>query len=105
MALVQFYLETSARFQEARLDLGDGGIFGQKDLAGKQSYTESIEMQESERACLANPTVQAEIKSLELPEGAVVCVEPWSYGTDGMNDMSDRIIMVRSIALDREKCC
>lgn len=30
---------------------------------------------------------------MHLPEEAVVCVEPWAYGTDGMHDMAKRIVM------------
>ncbi|KKA17738.1 Amine oxidase [Rasamsonia emersonii CBS 393.64] len=30
---------------------------------------------------------------LKLPENATVCIESWTYGTDGMNDMAERIIM------------
>lgn len=95
MALVQFYLATASQFREARLDLATHETFGEKDLAGKQSYTDAVEMQESEKACLADARVQEQINSLDLPEDAVVCIEPWTYGTDGMNDMSNRIIMVR----------
>lgn len=50
-------------------------------------------MQGSEAACLADPRVQKEIRALHLPEEAVVCVEPWAYGTDGMHDMTKRIVM------------
>jgi primary-amine oxidase len=52
-------------------------------------------MKQVEQACLANKKVQDEIRSLDLPEGAVVVVEPWAYATDGMNDMTQRVTMVR----------
>ena len=45
----------------------------------------------TEKACLTDPRVQEEIRLMDLPEDAVVCIEPWTYGTDGMNDMSKRI--------------
>lgn len=93
-ALVQFYRGTPADFREAQVDLGTGEITGQKQLTGKHSYVDSTEMQAAEDACLAAPEVQEAIRMLELPEGAVVCVEAWTYGTDGMNDMAERIIMV-----------
>ena len=54
-------------------------------------------MQGSEAACLADPRVQEEIRALHLPEEAFVCVEPWAYGTDGMHDMTKRIVMVSTI--------
>ena len=46
------------------------------------------------RACLEDARVQEEIAALKLPEGATVVVEPWTYGTDGMNDMSKLVTMV-----------
>ena len=52
-------------------------------------------MTETEKACLTDPRVQEEIRLMDLPEDAVVCIESWTYGTDGMNDMSKKITMVR----------
>lgn len=94
VSLVQFYLNSPADFKELKYDIQNDRIFDKKDLPGIQSYTDTEEMQESEAACLADPGVKREIELLDLPEDAVVCVEPWTYGTDGMNDMSKRIIMV-----------
>jgi primary-amine oxidase len=54
-------------------------------------------MQKSEIACLAHPKVRAEIKALDLPEDAVVCVESWTYAPDGIENMAQRIIMVNNI--------
>ncbi|KAL1985482.1 hypothetical protein VTN96DRAFT_7812 [Rasamsonia emersonii] len=50
-------------------------------------------MQAAEQACLAAPEVKEAISMLKLPENATVCIESWTYGTDGMNDMAERIIM------------
>ena len=100
-ALVQYYLEGPDQFHEVNIDLDTGRIFNHKDLVGKQSYTDAVEMQESEIACLADARVQKELKSLDLPENSVVCIEPWTYGTDGMHDMNRRIIMVRNHHLMR----
>ena len=94
-ALVQYYLGGPDRFCEVHVELETGRVSNHKDLVGKQSYTDAVEMQESETACLADERVQKELKSLDLPEGSVVCIEPWTYGTDGMHDMNRRIIMVR----------
>ncbi len=33
-----------------------------------------------EKALLADPSVQAEIAKLKLPEGSVVISDPWIYG-------------------------
>jgi primary-amine oxidase len=94
VAHVQWYLDTIASFWEGWVDLESKKVIGKENLVGKHSYTDGAEMQESELACLADPRVQAEIKSMDLPEDAVVCVEPWTYGTDGANDMALRRIMV-----------
>lgn len=94
-ALVQYYLDGPDQFCEVNVDLETGRISNYKELVGKQSYTDAVEMQESETACLADERVQKELKSLDLPGGSVVCIEPWTYGTDGMHDMNRRIIMVR----------
>lgn len=77
------------------VDLGQGEIVETEHLAGKHSYIDSAYMKDVERACLADERVQAEIRTLDLPCNASVCVEPWAYATDGMNDMSERITMVR----------
>lgn len=51
-------------------------------------------MQNVAAACLGDPKVQEEIRSLDLPPGATVVVEPWAYATDGLNDMKERQTMV-----------
>ena len=81
---------------ELIVDLGKTAVVKQQHLEGKHSYIDSAYMKEVEEACLVNPEVQAEIKTLDLPEGATVIVEPWAYATDGSNDMSRRISMVTS---------
>ena len=69
-------------------------VIGKQHLEGKHSYIDAAYMKEVEEACLRDPKVQAEIETLNLPEGASVIVEPWAYATDGSNDMSRRISMV-----------
>jgi primary-amine oxidase len=96
VALVQWYLDDISKFWEGTVDLDSQNIRSKERLVGKHSYTDGAEMQESEIACLADERVQDEIKAMDLPEDAVVCVEPWTYGTDGANDMAVRRIMVCS---------
>ena len=69
-------------------------MISKENLVGRHSYTDAVEMQESEIACLADERVQAEIQAMDLPDGAVVCIEPWTYAPDGMEDMTKRWIMV-----------
>ncbi|EEP82637.1 conserved hypothetical protein [Uncinocarpus reesii 1704] len=92
-AMVQFYLENSSDFREIHVDLSSLKVTKELKLTGKHSYLDPQLMDECEQACLKDEQVQEAIRALQLPEGAVVCVEPWTYGTDGMHDMSKRILM------------
>lgn len=79
---------------ELIVDLDDNKVAQKKHIKGKHSYIDANYMKEVEAACLANEEVQAEIRTLDLPAGATVVVEPWAYATDGMNDMAERVTMV-----------
>ena len=81
---------------EIHVDLTKNTISKQQALKGKHSYIDSGYMKEVEAACMADRKVQDEIKKLDLPSGASGVVEPWAYATDGQNDMSKRISMVRT---------
>lgn len=80
---------------EFHVDLRKHSIVYKVHLEGRHSYIDSNYMRKVEAACLANAKVQEEIKSLKLPPNATVVVEPWAYATDGTNDMSERVTMVR----------
>lgn len=80
---------------ELLVNIDESKIMGKKHLVGKHSYIDSAYMKAVEAACLANKKVQEEIRKLDLPPGSTAIVEPWAYATDGMNDMSERITMVR----------
>lgn len=82
---------------ELIVDLDEQSVVKLENLKGKHSFIDSSYMGEAEKACLADERVQAEIQTLRLPDEAVVCVEAWAYATDGMNDMTERITMVREI--------
>lgn len=79
---------------ELVVDLHNDKVLHKQHLKGKHSYIDADYMQSVEAACLANDEVQAEIRSLDLPAGSTVVVEPWAYATDGMNDMTKRVSMV-----------
>jgi primary-amine oxidase len=93
-ALVQFYLDSITSFWEGEVNLETQTLSSRQNLFGRHSYTDAVEMQGTEAACLADPRVQAELRAMELPEDAVVCIEPWTYAPDGMEDMTKRRIMV-----------
>lgn len=79
---------------ELLIDLDAASVVKKEHLVGKHPYIDSAYMQAVEKACRADPRVQAEIEKLKLPSGATVVIEPWAYATDGMNDMSERTTMV-----------
>lgn len=80
---------------ELLVDLDHQKVIKKLHQKGKHSYIDPAYMKEVEAACLASEEVQAEIGLLDLPPSSSVVVEPWAYATDGMNDMSQRITMVR----------
>ncbi|OJD33733.1 copper amine oxidase [Diplodia corticola] len=96
VAKVQAYVGEAGekkRFTEFMINLNTRSIQSKEELPGKHSYIDADYMRQVEKACLADFRVQDEIRSLNLPEGATVVVEPWAYATDGMNDMSERVTM------------
>ena len=80
---------------ELLVDLDSKRVIKNEHLVGRHSYIDADYMRLVESACLADPKVQDEVKKLKLPANSTVIVEPWAYGTDGMNDMSERMSMVR----------
>lgn len=85
----------SGNLIEMLVDIDSLSVTEKKHLVGKHSYIDSAYMQAVERACRADPRIEAEIQKLKLPEGATVVIESWAYATDGMNNMSERTTMVR----------
>ena len=79
---------------ELLVDLAADKVIKKEHIKGKHSFADPTYMKSVEIACLGSEKVQEEIKSLDLPEGSHVVVEPWTYATDGMNNMSLRISMV-----------
>lgn len=79
---------------ELLVDLDSKQVTKDEHLVGRHSYIDADYMRLVESACLADPKVQDEIKKLKLPANSTVIVEPWAYGTDGINDMSERLSMV-----------
>ena len=97
LAMSQFLATKEADqtlFFEVTVDLGEAKISKQEHLVGRHSNIDAEYMRAIEEICLADPRIQEEIRSLDLPEHATVCVESWTYGTDGMNETGNRITMV-----------
>ncbi|EXJ84588.1 primary-amine oxidase [Capronia epimyces CBS 606.96] len=95
VAMVQAFLgpRDSDHFFQLKVDVTSGKILKQAQLHGCHPHVDASDMQRIERACLDNSGVQDAIKAMQLPEGALVKIEPWTYATDGMNDMSQKINM------------
>ncbi|KAF2193869.1 copper amine oxidase [Zopfia rhizophila CBS 207.26] len=91
IAKVHVYI--AKEFHEMLVDVDNGHIISDKVLHGRHSHVDSAHMKRVETACLQDSRIQKEIQSLRLPEGATVIVEPWTYATDGMNDVNTRITM------------
>jgi len=79
---------------ELLVNLDHDKVVAKQHQLGKHSHVDSAFMQQVEAACLANEEVQEQIRVLDLPEGSSVVVEPWTYATDGENDMGRRLSMV-----------
>jgi primary-amine oxidase len=96
IAMVQTFLgpRDSDHFFQLKVDVATGKVVEKKQLVGCHPHVDANDMKEAEQACLNDPRVQAAIKDMQLPEGAEVRIEPWTYATDGMYDMSNKITMV-----------
>ncbi|KIX04344.1 uncharacterized protein Z518_05212 [Rhinocladiella mackenziei CBS 650.93] len=95
IALVQMFLgpRDGEHFYQLKVNVDSGAIAQKEQLLGCHPHVDAEDMKNIERACLNDPGVQAAVKDMQLPDGAVVKIEPWTYATDGMNDMSQKITM------------
>ncbi|KIV91610.1 hypothetical protein PV10_06128 [Exophiala mesophila] len=86
-AFVSYYIRNTERFHEAVVDLSAGKVERNvrlgSNLHGNADYEEILLV---EKNALADPGVQAALAKLQLPEGTVLCADPWIYGSDGVND-------------------
>ena len=93
--MVHAYIDKG--FHEIFVDVGQEQVVSHEVLQGKHSHVDAAYMGQVEDACLQDTRVQAAIEKLKLPKDATVIVEPWTYATDGANDMDSRITMVRML--------
>ncbi|KAK0655176.1 copper amine oxidase [Cercophora newfieldiana] len=89
IAMLQVHVENLLR--ELHVDLGKQSVVSDTALPGRHAHIDPDFMHKVELACLAHPEVQRQVEKLKLPEESTVVVEPWTYGTDGMNDMLERL--------------
>ncbi|KAF4831072.1 Copper amine oxidase 1 [Colletotrichum tropicale] len=82
-----YYIRKTELFHEAIVNLATAKVESNVKLgANLHGNVDYDEAQMVEKIALEDPAVLAEIKKLELPEGTVVCADPWIYGTDGIGD-------------------
>ena len=79
------------KFHEAIVNLSQQVVESNVRLGPNvHAAADGAEILNVERVALEDEGVQAEIAKLKLPEGTTVVVDPWIYGSDGVND-DDRI--------------
>lgn len=93
------------KLYELHVDLVSAAVVTSMHMKGRHSFIDGRYMRAAEKACSEDARVQAEIVKLEMPAGSTVVIEPWAYGTDGLNDMADRTTMVSVLGiLPQHKC-
>ncbi|EMC95625.1 hypothetical protein BAUCODRAFT_576846 [Baudoinia panamericana UAMH 10762] len=86
-AFLNYYLRNTNKFHEAVVNLSTQTVEKNVRLGPNlHGPGDGEEILAIERVALGDEGVQAEIAKLKLPEGAHVVVDPWIYGSDGVND-------------------
>ncbi|KAK5114535.1 hypothetical protein LTR62_002470 [Meristemomyces frigidus] len=84
---ITYYLRKTNKFHEAIINLTQQTVERNVRLGPNfHAPGDGEEIIAIERIALEDPGVQAELAKMQLPEGAVVVVDPWIYGADGVND-------------------
>ncbi|KJX98042.1 copper amine oxidase like protein [Zymoseptoria brevis] len=82
-----YYLRNTDKLHEAVVNLSTQSIDYNVRLGPNvHGSADGSELMAVEQVALSDPGVQAALAKLKLPEGAVVVVDPWIYGADGVND-------------------
>ncbi|KAJ2899929.1 putative copper amine oxidase 1 protein [Zalerion maritima] len=86
-SFVVYYIKNTEKLHEAVVNLTQGRVEGNVRLGPNlHPNSDGEEILLVERACLEDLRVQAEIAKLELPDDAVIVLDPWIYGSDGVDD-------------------
>ncbi|KAI4134427.1 MAG: hypothetical protein LQ347_001528 [Umbilicaria vellea] len=86
-AFVCYYIRNTDKFHEAVINLTHSEVENHVRLGPNiHSPGDGPEILLVEKIALADKGVQAEIAKLQLPEGTVVIIDPWIYGSDGIDD-------------------
>ncbi|EOD50606.1 putative copper amine oxidase protein [Neofusicoccum parvum UCRNP2] len=86
-AFINYYIRQTNKYHEAIVDLTAGAVERNVRLGPNvHANGDGDEIVTIEKVALEDPSVQAEIAKLQLPKGTVVVIDPWIYGSDGVND-------------------
>ncbi|KAI5837336.1 copper amine oxidase [Morchella snyderi] len=94
---ISYYVRNTNKLFEAYILLeeeerGEGGLVAvlESNFRVKEGYHAHADGQEIvkvEEVVLQDEGVKAELAKLELPEGTVVISDPWTFGSDGVEDL------------------
>ncbi|KAF2670706.1 hypothetical protein BT63DRAFT_199495 [Microthyrium microscopicum] len=86
-AFVNYYIRNTNRFHEAVVNISrhvvERNVRLGPNIHGPADGEEILAM---ERIALDDEGVQRQIQKLKLPAGTVVVIDPWIYGSDGVED-------------------
>ncbi|KAF2457389.1 copper amine oxidase [Lineolata rhizophorae] len=86
-AWVNYYIRNTSKFHEAIINLSRQTIERHVRLGLNQHGNgDAEEIVAVEQAALKDESVLAEVAKLKIPEGSVLVIDPWIYGSDGVND-------------------
>jgi len=86
-AMISYYIRKTNKFHEAIVNISSQSVENNVRLgANMHAPGDGDEIMTLERVCLEDEGVQAELAKLKLPEGSVVVIDPWIYGSDGVDD-------------------
>ncbi|KXT11403.1 hypothetical protein AC579_226 [Pseudocercospora musae] len=84
---VTYYLRQTNKFHEAVVNLSTQHVEYNLRLGpNMHAPGDGEEIFAMERIAVADEGVQAELAKLNLPEGTKIVVDPWIYGSDGIDD-------------------
>jgi primary-amine oxidase len=86
-AFVVYYIRNTSKLHEAVVDLSEQKVeYNVRKGANVHANIDGPTIIGVEKIAMEDPGVQDAIKQLQLPEGSVVVIDPWIYGSDGVND-------------------
>jgi primary-amine oxidase len=85
-ARIYYHVVGSPNLWKAFVNITQKTVETRDELPNAQGPVDYWEWERVHDACNTHPKVLAEIEKLKLPAGAKVVNDPWSFGTDNMNE-------------------